>query len=391
MRAKIYGLGAAGNKAVISLVDKGLIDKGDVVIINSTLKDVPPEYRDQAISISDNIRGCGKERKVAKDMTLDALKSGKLKLDGIDPIYDKAIIVTSTEGGTGSGSSVIIAKYLREVVNINVEIYAFIGFGDDGRGLQNTIEFFQDMEGEYTIQSIQNSAFMKAANQNARKAEQLANDELAKRITVSLGKLLVDSTQNIDETDLFKVDNTSGYKMIEFHQIDEKIKSFDQFNEILKKIMDSTSSVEPNDPGVQRLAIMCNLDAGSQQFIDYSFASIKDRLGNPYELFTHIEDTDAFPRFIAFIASGMKMPIDAIKEIYEEYKRQSAMVNKNKDNFFDAVRQLQGNAEDDMFNMERRSVAVDNSRAKADFFAGFSKPTQETTTPVPKKKDNSEY
>ena len=44
LKTKIIGVGAAGNKAAINLIEKGVIEKGNVLLLNSTKKDIPDEY-----------------------------------------------------------------------------------------------------------------------------------------------------------------------------------------------------------------------------------------------------------------------------------------------------------------------------------------------------------
>ena len=164
MRLKIIGLGAAGNKVAIGLIEAGVSDENDVVLLNSTIKDIPANYRDLAIRLSDSYQGCGQERKLAKDITLEAIKTGRLNLDQlVDPEYDKVVIITSTCGGTGSGASVIVAKYFKEVVGLDVEIIGMVGFEDESsRSLRNLIEFCQDLTEGYTVQLIRNGAFLSA-------------------------------------------------------------------------------------------------------------------------------------------------------------------------------------------------------------------------------------
>ena len=212
MRALIIGTGAAGNKAVVNLMELGVVDKDDVLLINSTLKDVPEKYRNIAVKLSDEYDGCGKERSLSKEITDEAIKDGTLNFNNLPYDIYKVIIVTSMEGGTGSGSTDIIAKHLYEKQNINnIEIFAFKGFEEDVRGIQNSIEFFQDMKPTYGVQVINNAAFLKEAGGNIKKAHKLANDELARRIRVSLGQVLVAGEDNVDGSDLYKVTNTTGY------------------------------------------------------------------------------------------------------------------------------------------------------------------------------------
>jgi cell division GTPase FtsZ len=152
MNAKVIGIGAAGNKAAITLIEKGVIPKSGALLLNSTLKDVPAGYKDIATQFSGALGGCGKERDIAKTLVLESLQNGTLSVDGLlDPDDKMVIIVNSSEGGTGCGSSSILAKYFKEVLKANVHMFVFTGFEEDGRGLKNTVEYFQDLREDYTV------------------------------------------------------------------------------------------------------------------------------------------------------------------------------------------------------------------------------------------------
>ena len=145
LKAHIFGVGAAGNKACIELVTKYPELDNCVTLVNSTMKDIPIEYRDRAIELDGPFRGCGKERSKANKMMMDNLKSGTLDYN-YDPEDSMCIIVTSSEGGTGSGGSIMLAKYLSAVYKIHVHFYIFTGFEDDGRSLKNTVDLFRSMD-----------------------------------------------------------------------------------------------------------------------------------------------------------------------------------------------------------------------------------------------------
>ena len=366
------GVGAAGNKAVIELIEKGIITKDDSLLINSTLKDIPDNYRPGAVQLEGSIGGCGKERTLAKELTLKALKNGKLSLkDTITNEHALVVIIASTEGGTGSGAAPLIAKYYTDVVKIPTHVIAFRGFEEDCRGLQNTIEFFQDLNDKVVVQIIKNAKFIGEANGNKQKAEKASNLELCNRINVLLGNLLVDSDQNIDTMDIYKTSNTPGFMTIEYHEIIEKIKNTKEFNDILTDMLDSSKTVDTIIPSQKRLAAIINLPENERDVIDFKFSKVRERLGeHVFEYFTHIQYDKNFPKFIAFISSGMKMPIGEIEEVYEKYKKESNSINKDEDDFFETARELRGNDEDSMFDT---TIPQINSGNEEDFFSSFIK------------------
>lgn len=327
---KIFGLGAAGNKATIQLLKDGVVEVGSVMLLNSTMKDIPKEYQDAAIEFG-NVRGAGKERDLAKKMLFNSLKNKEVDVDSfINPNDRIAVIVTSSEGGTGSGSSVILAQYLHQVLKMNVHLFVFTGFEDDARSLKNSVDWFSDLSEEYTVEAISNKAFLDEAKTRAE-AEQLANKEFSKRISILVGNYIIPSEDNMDDTDLYKVTTTPGYMTIEHHDID-KLKSVDDFNAILEEMIENSKSLE-TEIGNKRIGIIMNVSKKNRAYIDESFSVIKEKYGQPYELFTHFQETSD-DEFVHYIISGQKLPIDSIKKSYEKYTKQMESIDFNHDSFF---------------------------------------------------------
>ncbi|MCK9198615.1 MAG: hypothetical protein M0P49_03340 [Bacilli bacterium] len=369
MNAKVIGVGAAGGKAAISLIENGIMNIDDVLIINSTLKDVPEAYRSIAIQFS-NSNGCAKERDIAKELCLASIQDNTLaRLDSLmDPTDDLVIIVNSSEGGTGCGASPIIAQYMKNVVETNVHMFVFTGFEEDGRGMKNTVEYFQELSNDYVVEAISNKKFLNCGNK--LKAEKAANDEFTRRVSVLLGQLIVDSDHNIDDKDLYKATNIPGFMDIGYRVI-EKIKSVSMFNDILTDMIDNTKSLEINEPSAKIIAVILNITNKSRDFIDYEFNVIKNRFGTPYDIFTHVQ-MEGSVEFIAFIVSGMAMPIDEVKDIYDRYLIASEKVNKKKDEFLDMTKGLVGNQEDSMFNMKKQSTSSKIDVNKKNFLKNFN-------------------
>ena len=81
MKAKLIGIGAAGNKAAMAAIEQGVFGREEVLLINTTRKDMKDEYDDINVIIGGGMGGCGKERGRAKNITIESLKSEKLKID----------------------------------------------------------------------------------------------------------------------------------------------------------------------------------------------------------------------------------------------------------------------------------------------------------------------
>ena len=52
MTFKFIGIGAAGNKAAMELITSGVATEEDVILVNSTNKDIPKEFTGESIILS---------------------------------------------------------------------------------------------------------------------------------------------------------------------------------------------------------------------------------------------------------------------------------------------------------------------------------------------------
>ena len=372
LKIKVIGIGAAGNKAAIQLVESGILKNTDVLLLNSTLRDIPDQYKtDLAIEFGDT-KGCGKERALAQRMMVDALYDGQIPMDKfIDGDEKFFVIVTSTEGGTGSGASIALGEYLQEATKAPVHMVCFTGFQDDARGLKNTVDWFKELNDNFIVQSISNQKCLAHVDGNRRRAEEYANKVFAERIAILSGQCINPSYDNIDNTDLFKLNATPGYMSVEKIPL-EKIKDEDQFNATLKKALDMSVSLD-TEPSVKRIGIIINASNKIQAVVDESFQVVKDKYGFPTEIFRHPQDSD-MEDYVAIIVSGMKLPVDEIKELYSKFKRQMQKIDLDKDSFFNIGSQLDtsfGNGLD--IGSQAKNPIIKNEAGKEQFFAKYGK------------------
>lgn len=330
LKAKIIGIGAAGNKAVISLMKKYPEITNDCILINSTLKDVPAEYRDKALEMDGSFKGCAKERYVANQMMYNTLKNGTFEYIQ-NPEECMTIIVTSSEGGTGSGASVMLAKIIDEVYHSPIHFYIFTGFEDDARGLKNTVDLFKELKQTYVISAISNKKFLDEAAGNRLKAEELANDKFCDDINILLGGTIVESTQNIDQSDLQKLANTPGFMVIENIPMD-RIKNVGDYDKRIVDAIDNTKSLI-TEPSCKRFGTIMNIKDKNLSFVDYSNKVLKERYGSPFEVFTHIQDVHE-NEYLQVIVSGLKMPVEDIEDAYNSFMESLNGVDRSKDGFF---------------------------------------------------------
>ena len=384
MKIKVIGTGAAGNKGAIRAIELGVIAESDVLLINSTKRDIPAKYQENAY-IFETDGGCGKETSLAASLTLAAINDGGLDEvieNFIDEDTEAVMIVSSGEGGTGCGSAPILGEFIDnpEGINLPVIFFLFGGFLDDGRGLQNTIEYFQKMNENYMVQAISNRKFLSGTDR--AKAESDANNEFATRLSVMLGNGITDSGQNMDETDLYKSNTQPGFMTVCKAKLDI-IKNTQQLDDIITETIDNDPSFN-YEKGMRRLGVIINMNPESQKYIDRSYSIIKEKIGTPYEQFEHIQYDEEQDEYIAFICSGILMPKKEIEAIYKKYQEESSKVNKKQDDFFGVVGNLEGNEEDNQFNTRRRRK--NTSVKKEAFISGYTKKKEEEQEVTEKSK-----
>lgn len=332
MKVKVIGLGAAGNKAAIQLVEKKVLKQNEVIILNTTIQDVPSNYRTNCAIEFGNTKGCGKERNLGKQYMIDALRDGSIPIDTFIEGDEKFfILVSSTEGGTGSGSSIILGEYLQETTKAPVHMVCFTGFEDDVRGLKNTMDWFKDLNDKFIVRTISNKKCLPFVDNNRRKAEEYANQIFVEQTRILIGQDIEPSDNNIDSMDFFKINATSGYMDVERVSLD-KISDTTQFNAVIEQAFSSSVSYD-TDPPARRIGVIINARPKILQAIDDSYSVIIKKYGTPLELFRHVQESSD-ENYISIVAAGLQMPTDEIRSIYSKFQRSKENLNTNRDNFF---------------------------------------------------------
>lgn len=365
---KLFGNGAAGNKALAELIRTGLIKIDECVMVNSTDKDVPEEFKETFINIGQGKGGCGKETQLAYELTLESLNGGDLgkAIEFLINDNDEEIgIITSSEGGTGCGSTPILAEYLDRELDLIVHAFIFTGFEDDPRGLANTVNLFKEISDRVVVHVIRNSTFLKEAKGSYTVAEQLANKELAKMYRIITGKTIKDSFQNMDDTDLFKTINYPGYSIVGSVDLDRTVNDEDGINADLKKYISNLHTFKGENQKVKMRGVILSL-ADAEIAIDRKFPLLTEAFGQPFDSFVHIQEVPEDEQNITFILSGMDMPQAEIKSIYSRYQNEMNKVKKGADSFFERRSELSTNTDD--FDMMSTRGRRNTKRAGASFF-----------------------
>ena len=394
MRTRLIGLGAAGNKAAIEAVERGIIPCNNVMLLNSTLKDIPADYitRNGAVcyQFTGAYGGCGKERSRSYELCSTTLENDDIKLGqflGIDTDEEAelVVLVSSTEGGTGSGASPLVADYINQVYGLPVHIFGLAGFEDDVRGMRNTVDFFKDMKDTFAVECISNQRFLDDAKGNRLKAEALANTEFATKLSVLMGIAIRDAVHNIDPTDLLKLSTQTGYMMIESYIFKDKIKTQAQFQQAVTEMIAHSKALDPAG-SEKKLGVIINIREEATDYIDYS--EIENKFGVPYERYEHIQHEEEMPEFISFIAGGLDMPIESVEETYNKYKESLEKVNKASDNFFSKIQDKAIDSSDHMFDLDAQKK---NTVSKDSFFKNKKAGVNKTVQAKSQSNNSEEY
>jgi cell division GTPase FtsZ len=359
MEVMLFGIGAAGNKAAINVLEKGILDENHVRLLNTTVKDIPENYKINnkgiVFKFSSMLGGCGKEPTKGRSAMFQAIKDRKIDFGSlISPDTKAVFIVTSVEGGTGCGATPVVARFYQSM-NIPVHVFAFIGFQDEARGISNSLKFFKELGSNVVLHTIRNEKFLDYT-QTYAKAEVAANDEFAKQVEILVGANMIDSAQNIDDTDHYKMVATYGYSDI--HHVDlTNVKNNDQFNKAVSEAFENASCLD-YDPDCKRLAVIVNASEKTQAAVDNKFEVIKRYVGEPFEIFRHIQTNNVIKEeYIDIIAVGMSFPEQGIVEMSRKYATLKENLNTGVKSFEDIFGGIDFDDDEDEFNMNVRQMA----------------------------------
>lgn len=379
MNFVLFGVGAAGNKAAIEIIESRVMAKEKVKLVNTTVKDIPADYKDadNIIKFSSMLGGCGKEPNQGKKAMFQAIKDKSVDFSKyIEGDTRAVVLVTSIEGGTGCGATPVIAKYFM-ALNIPVHVFAFVGFQDEARGINNSLQFFKSLPENVILHTIENRKFLDYTK-NYSKAEQAANKEFADQLNIMIGSDMIPSTQNIDDTDHYKLITTPGY--MDIHSIDlTGCKNTDLSNRAIIDSFESMTCMEyPTGKGCKRLAVIINASSKTQESIDSKFEVIKRYTGEPFEVYRHIQyDEDNTDEYMYIVAAGLPYPANGILEMNKEYLNLTDKLNKESAGFGDLF--------DDIDLDDEEDTKINAMRNPESILAGFTLDDEEYEAPKTRK------
>ena len=325
LRVGIIGLGNTGNQ-VASLGAERL--KIPAIAINSSEKDldsVPNTIVKKLIkNKTGDSTGAGKDRTLAKKYLKDSV-NGLLMDTDIQEILSKLdviFVVSSTGGGTGSGTAPIMAQLISsQYVDAKCILVGVLPVNSEALSAHvNTLQYLDEL---YRV--LQNQTYMLYDNdklsglpspQLLRKVnEEIISDIDVLRCTYNT-KTQYDS---IDDRDMTRLISFGGRIMVSrlegFQEKDCDNQTIEDM--IISNIKRNCHVESQRDHKVMATGIITNLSESLTSDFDNNIPSVREFVGVPVHSFSHItvNEDRKMPNNVFFIATGLTPINDRINKI----------------------------------------------------------------------------
>ncbi len=333
----IIGIGNTGNQVASLAKEKLGIP---VLAINSSEKDletVPNNIPKKLITDKDGLSsGAGKDRQLAKtylkDSITNLLKDQEI-IDLISPL-DVVFIVSSTGGGTGSGTAPLLANIIEaRFVDTKVIMVGVLPVNSEALSAHvNTLEYLNEL---YKV--MENQTYMlydndKCAGLPSYKLLDKVNNEIVEDINVlRCNYNYTTKLDSIDDRDAKRLISFAG-RIVVSRVEDFKEKDTDNMtieDMLIDNIKKNCHVEAQRDKKIMASGIITNLSQTLTEEFDNNIPKVRDFMGDPIHAFNHIyvNDDRKMPNNVYLILSGLS-PIndriniisDRIEEIEERQK-----------------------------------------------------------------------
>lgn len=331
----VVGIGNCGSQ-VAALAMKKL--NVPVLAINSSERDLQTLPKDVPNFMIGDAKGAGKERAAAKEM----LKTSIMNILN-DTTYqdvfatDVIFVVSSTGGGTGSGTGILMTNIIREVfTKCTVVTIGVLPTLKEALSTQlNSVEYLKELYG-----SMGDNTYMLYDNDRVPKTAvammQTVNEQIVKDIDVLRGTYQVATKySSIDERDMLNIINTPGRLVVAgVENIDKRrdVNSVDIEAAIIESLKTSAIADLERDGIVARTGVISVLNAELNDEFDTHIPKVLQVIGTPVEEFEHIavlEDRH-LPSNVFLVCSGMSQANDRLRKINERIDEINEAQSKSK-------------------------------------------------------------
>jgi cell division GTPase FtsZ len=373
LQVGVIGIGNAGSQVAALAKEKLGVE---VLAINSSEKDLQTIPESVPHLLIGDSKGAGKERGAAKKF----LKAGIMNIinnDDYASIFNQEVlfIVSSTGGGTGSGTSILLSNIISEVYpNTKIIIVGILPTIKEALSTQlNSLSYMEEL-----YKSMDEATYMlydndKLAKIPSHQMMQQINESIVNDIDVIRGTYqLPTKYSSIDEKDMFNIITTTGRIAIaSLRDIKEKDLDETTIEDLIVKEFKTNAHCElQRDKIVYRTGVISNLSDRLNEQFDTHIPVVQEFIGSPVEEFEHIviNDDRHLPNNIFLIASGLTQVNDRIRKINDRIEEiEEAQKQKEEDSELGSV---------DFASMSRgiaRKKVDENSSENVDLKSIFSK------------------
>ena len=318
----VIGIGNCGSQIAALAMKKLNIP---VLAINSSERDLQTLPKDVPSFMIGDAKGAGKERSAAKEMLKSSIMT-ILNDDQYQDVFavDVIFIVSSTGGGTGSGTSILMTNIIREVfTKCTVVTIGVLPTLKEALSTQlNSVEYLKelyDSMGDNTYMLYDNDRLPKTAVAMM----QSVNEQIVKDIDVLRGTYQVATKySSIDERDMLNIINTPGRLVVAgVENIDKRrdVNSVDIEAAIIESLKTSAIADLDRDGIVARTGVISVLNEELNDGFDTHIPKVTQTIGTPVESFEHIAvlDDRHLPSNVFLVCSGMSKANDRLRKISE--------------------------------------------------------------------------
>lgn len=316
----VVGIGNAGSQVAALAADKLKIP---VLAINSSEKDLQTIPEAIPHYLMGDEKGAGKERQAAKLFLKDSVMD-ILSKDFAQDVFNKEVVfvVSSTGGGTGSGTALVLADVIREVYHdTKVILVGILPTLKEALSTQvNTIEYMKEL-----YETLGDATYMIYDNEKLAKLPstimmQKINQSIVDDIDVIRGTYQHPTRYaSIDEKDAGNIISTSGRIVIAaLRNLKEKdIDEVTLEDLLIEQFKINTHCEIQRDKIVKRTGVISLLSERLNERFDTNLVEVQKFIGTPVESFEHtvINADRQLENCVFLIAAGLTQINDRIRKI----------------------------------------------------------------------------
>ena len=298
----IVAVGQAGGNIGHLLEQKGF----EIMYINSSKGDLDTINSDKSKKYHiKNGLGCAKERLTAKNLIKEDYKNilEKIQEKFINKLF--VYLIFSTGGGTGSGSSPILAKFLLEHLEKNVGFITVLpGEKDTLQAHINAFECFQE------ISKLENLGGTFVIDNNTEKNILGINERFTSLFNKIFDYKKYETAKgNVDEAEILKLLNTKG--MISLG----KCKKEESTKKLINNIKNGIFAPLENDSKIKYLGLFNSIKFDNELF--------RKEIGTYIDKFESVSTEETL-----VILSGLTLPFTRILEMRDKIQKEKDVITR---------------------------------------------------------------